>query len=533
MLVGKLLKGASDAAQKRKSKKSSKISEKMEDIAKVQEEQLIKLLSKAKKTEFGQEFNFQDILNSKNVRNSYREQVPIFQYDFMFSKFWHKTLDGRSDVSWPGKIKNFALTSGTTSASSKRVPVSRQMIKSIKKICLRQVLSLSKLDMPPSFYEKNVLMVGGSTDLKKVNNQWKEGDLSGILTGKVPQWLTPYSKPEKKIKALSDWETKLEMIVEKAQEWDVGILAGVPAWVQILIQRILERYKLDNIFEIWPNLRVYIHGGVQFSPYEQSFNELFQGKVLCLDTYLASEGFIGFQPGSSKWMELVIDNQIYYEFIPFDEDHFDLDGNLQDYSDAYTIDEIEDGVNYALLITTCSGAFRYLIGDTIQFIDVQKLQFKITGRTKHFLSMCGEHLSVDNMTQAISEMAYQKNLAIDEFAVLGKQMENGNFMHKWFIASDQPVDEELFKVELDEKLKELNDDYITERKFALEKIELVVLPTLAFYNFLKRMNKYGSQHKFPRVLKGQLAEDWEKYISEVEAENLRSKVYETTGAVIA
>ncbi|MBD3638287.1 MAG: GH3 auxin-responsive promoter family protein [Crocinitomicaceae bacterium] len=504
----------------------------MEAIVKKQEEQLVKLLSKAKKTEFGEKFNFQNILNSKDVREAYRQQVPIFQYDFMFKKFWYKTLNGEEDVTWPGKISNFALTSGTTSASSKRIPVSKQMIKSIKKVCFKQVLTLSDLNMPASFYEKDILCVGGSTELTKINTQW-EGDLSGILTGKVPHWLNPYTKPSKKIRAISDWEEKLDRIVENAGAWDVGMICGVPAWVQILIHRIIDTYKVDTIFDIWPNLKVYIHGGVSFSPYVQSFNEILGDKVIYLDTYLASEGFIGYQPGAGKNMELVIGNNIYFEFIPFDTDHFDVDGNLHNFSDALAIDEVEDGVDYALLISTNSGAFRYLIGDTIQFIDSQKLQFKITGRTKHFLSMCGEHLSVDNMTQAISELSYKNDIAIDEFVVLGKQKENGNFMHKWYIASDHPINALNFKNDLDAKLCDLNDDYKTERKFALESVELEVLPSKVFYNFLKLMDKYGSQHKFPRVMKGQLADDWERYIKLVAEENEKMVVYEESGAITA
>lgn len=515
MLVGKLLKGASDAAQKRKKKKSSKISEEIGAIATKQEEQLAKLLSKAKKTEFGEKYNFQDILNGGNVRESFRQNVPIYQYDSMFQEFWHKTLDGCDDVSWPGKISNFALTSGTTSSSSKRVPVSKQMIKCIKKICLRQVLTLSELDMPPTFYEKDILMVGGSTELTKINKQW-EGDLSGILTGKVPHWLTPYSKPKKKIKALSDWEEKLEKMVENAPKWDVGMVCGVPAWVQILIHRIIEQYELETIFDMWPNLRVYIHGGVQFSPYEQSFNELFQGKVMYLDSYLASEGFIGFQHSQGEWLELVINNYIYYEFVPFDADNFTEEGIIKDSAEALTIDEIDEEVEYALLISTNSGAFRYLIGDTVQFIDVAKLQFKITGRTQHFLSICGEHLSVDNMTQAITDLSFKEGMAIDEFAVFGRQLDNGNFMHRWFVSSDKLIDASAFLNNLDVKLTELNDDYKTERKFGLERLSITILPPQVFYDFMKKIGKLGSQHKFPRVMKGKLADDWENHVKEIE-----------------
>jgi hypothetical protein len=529
MIVGTILKGASKVAHK-KSLKKAQLSESVKHVATLQEEQLRKLLSKAKKTEFGNTYGFSNLLQSENVIDAYREVVPIFQYDFMYKKFWHKTLAGVEDVTWPGKIQNFALTSGTTSAASKRIPVSKQMIKGIKKTCLKQVFTLSDLDLPSAFYEKDVLCVGGSTDLKKVNNQY-EGDLSGILTGKVPHWINPYTKPSKKIRAIGNWDEKLNKIVEAAPKWDVGIICGVPAWVHILIDRICDTYQVDCIFDIWPNLKVYIHGGVSFAPYKNTFDQLFNKKVMYLDTYLASEGFIGYQAPNSGEMQLVLDNNIYYEFIPFTEEHFDMEGNLKNYSDALAIDEVEEGVDYALLITTNSGAFRYLIGDTIQFTDIDNAKFKITGRTKHFLSLCGEHLSVDNMTQAISELSYAQNISIEEFCVLGKQQENGKFVHKWFIASDYPINSLNFKHDLDAKLCELNDDYTTERQHALENIEVEVLPTKVFYNFLKLMDKYGSQHKFPRVLKGKLAEDWENYIDILNEENEKMMVYWQTGSV--
>lgn len=529
MIVGTILKGASKVAHK-KSQKKAQLSERLKSVAAIQEEQLSKVLTKAKKTEFGITYEFSKILNASDLTDAYRQVVPIFQYDFMYKKFWHKTLAGVEDVTWPGKIQNFALTSGTTNAASKRIPVSKQMIRGIKKTCLKQVTTLAELDFKSAFYEKDVLCVGGSTDLKKVNKQY-EGDLSGILTGKVPHWINPYTKPSKKIRAISNWDEKLNKIVEAAPSWDVGILCGVPAWVHILINRIIETYKVDSIFDIWPNLKIYIHGGVSFSPYVNSFNQLFDNKVLYLDTYLASEGFLGFQTPSSGEMQLVIDNSIYYEFVPFNEEHFDFEGNLINYSDALTIDEVEEGVDYALLITTNSGAYRYLIGDTIQFTDLDHVKFKITGRTKHFLSLCGEHLSVDNMTQAISGLSYAQNISIDEFCVLGKRKENGKFMHKWYIASDSPINSLNFKHDLDAKLCELNDDYTTERQHALEDVEVEVLPSKVFYNFLKLMDKYGSQHKFPRVLKGKLADDWEKYISILEEENEKMMVYWQTGAV--
>lgn len=505
-IVGSILKGASKIANQKRQKLNGSYTP-----VYIQEKQLQELIETAKDTLFGEKYNFNEILESADIYESFRKHVPIFQYEFMFEKFWHKSIAGVKDVTWPGRITNFALTSGTTNASSKRIPVSSEMLNGIKKSCLYQVLTLTELELPGTFYQKHVLCVGGSTSLTKINDQY-EGDLSGILTGNVPNWLNPFTKPNKKIRSINDWDEKLELIVENAHKWDVGIICGVPAWINIMVQRIKAFYKVKSIFDIWPNLKFYIHGGVAFDPYIQAFNELFEEKVIYLDTYLASEGFFAYQTATSDSLELIVDNGIFYEFIPFNSDHFDADGNLINYETAYHLHEIEENKEYALLISTNSGAFRYLIGDTIRFSNLEKLKFKITGRTKHFLSLCGEHLSVDNMTQAITELSMDLGISIDEFAVRGQKNINENFIHHWYIATDSPLNSLNFKYDLDQKLRELNADYNIERNFALEDIKVDVLPTKVFYDFLKMKDKYGSQHKFPRVLKGKLADDWVKYL---------------------
>ena len=476
-----------------------------------QVKQLKKLLTKAKSTEFGKKFGFSKILKSEDLIKTYREQVPIYDYHLMFNQFWHKTLSGMSDVSWPGKIDNFALTSGTTGSASKRIPVSNQMIKTIKKVSVRQLLGLSRLNLPADFYEKHILFLGGSTSLQRINDQF-EGDLSGIVTGKVPSWMAPFSKPEKEIRALTDWNKKIDEIVKRAPEWDLGIICGVPSWVQILIERILDHYGLDSIHQLWPNLRIFVHGGVSFDPYMTKFNELFNSQVVYLDTYLCSEGFFAFQPIDSDGMHLLTKSNVYYEFIPFDTQHFNSDGELIK-DESFSLSEVEEGKEYAMVVSTCSGAWRYLIGDTIRFIDVSTQKIKITGRTKHFLSLCGEHLSVDNMTDALTRVAYRHKLDIREFAVVGIRGSSGNFKHCWYLGCDQDVKRiKTLRAELDYELSMLNTDYLIERNFALEEIELTLVPNKVFYDFMKIKNKYGAQHKFPRVLKGKMAEDWVRYL---------------------
>lgn len=478
---------------------------------KQQEKQLKKLLNKAKSTEFGKKHGFSKILKSGNMAEAYKEMVPVYDYNLMFNHFWHKTLSGVPNVSWPGKIENFALTSGTTGSASKRIPVSKQMIQTIKKVSVKQMLGLSKLHLPTDFYEKQILFLGGSTQLDQINDQF-EGDLSGIVTGKVPNWIAPFSKPEKEIRALRDWNKKIDEIVKKAPEWDLGIICGVPSWMQILIEKINDHYGLDSIHQIWPNLRIYVHGGVSFDPYMTKFNELFNSQVVYLDTYLCSEGFFAFQPIDSDGMHLLTKSNVYFEFIPFDTNHFNADGELIK-DDSLTLSEVEKDVDYALLVSTSAGAWRYLIGDTIRFTDLETYKIKITGRTKHFLSLCGEHLSVDNMTDALTKVSYRHKVEVREFAVIGTYSKTGNFKHCWFLGCDNPPAKmKTFREELDYELSMLNTDYLIERNFALEEIEMNVVPTKVFYDFMKIKNKYGAQHKFPRVLKGKMADDWVSYL---------------------
>lgn len=484
---------------------------KRKDALILQQKQLKNLLSKAKNTEFGKEFGFADILKSDNLFDAYRHKVPVFDYDYMFKKFWHRTLSGNANVTWPGYINHFALTSGTTGASSKRIPVSNAMVQQIKKTGLQQFLGLSELNLSSKFYNGEVLFLGGSSSLEKINDKF-EGDLSGIVTGNVPSWLTPFSKPEKNIRSLKNWSAKIDSIVAKAPDYDISIICGVPSWVELLIARIIQEYSLNSIFEIWPNLKLYFHGGVNFSPYMNHFNQLFEERVIYLDTYLASEGFFGYQHAQSSSMQLCLNNGIYFEFIPFNSTYFDSDGNLKNFDCGLTLNEISTDQDYALLVSTCSGAWRYLIGDTIRFENIDTLTFKITGRTKHFLSLCGEHLSVDNMNEAITSISISENIIVREFAVKGFTNEMGHG-HTWYVGCDQPVNSEYLSILIDARLKELNDDYKTERSYALNQLKVKVIPSKMFYDFMDMKGIYGAQYKFPRVLKGKMAEDWDAYLS--------------------
>ena len=305
----------------------------------------------------------------------------------------------------------------------------------------------------------------------------------------------------------------MKEIVEKAPDWDIGFIVGVPAWIQMCIEMVIEKYKLNNIHEIWPNLDFFAHGGVSFEPYKHGFEKLLGKPITYIETYLASEGFLAWQDKQNGvGMRLSFNQHIFFEFVPFDENNFDENGEMVENPQALLINEVEENKDYAILISTAAGAWRYLIGDTIRFIDKVNAEIIITGRTKHFLSLVGEHLSVDNMNKAIQLVSEEMNISIPEFGVTGVPFES-LFAHHWYVACNDEVDSDLLIKKIDEKLIELNDDYAVERKSALKKVLITVLKESVFMDFMSSKGKVGGQHKFPRVIKGNLLDDWKKFIT--------------------
>jgi hypothetical protein len=295
-------------------------------------------------------------------------------------------------------------------------------------------------------------------------------------------------------------------------------VVGVPAWIQILMEKIIARYKVKTIHDVWPNLMVYAHGGVSFDPYRKGFEKLLAHPITYIETYLASEGFIAFQAlPKRRSMRMVVNNGIFYEFIPFNDRNFDGDGEMVPNPETMMISQVEEGKEYALLLSTCAGTWRYLIGDVIKFVSKRENEIVITGRTKHFLSLCGEHLSVDNMNKAIELVSQELNIAIKEFTVAGINYDS-LFAHQWYIGTDDDVDETLLRDKIDEKLNQLNDDYRVERSAALKEVFIKVLPTDAFYKWMKLKGKEGGQNKFPRVLKKTQLQEWEEFMKNYESE---------------
>ena len=481
---------------------------------------LQKLIQKAEHTAFGKVYHFEKLAGLRKAgdpKAKYRQfcrNVPVFTYNRIFDQWWHRSLEGEKNVTWPGRTRFFALSSGTSESASKHIPLTRSMIRANQKTSIRQILTLAKYpELPGDFFLKGILMLGGSTNLS-FNGISYEGDLSGIQASQIPFWFQPFYKPGMRIAQEKDWNHKLDEIVLKAGSWDIGCIAGVPAWIQILLEKIIAHYGVDHIHQIWPNFSVFAHGGVSFEPYRKAFDKLLGRPLIYLETYLASEGFIAYQARpDTRGMKLSLDNGIFFEFIPFTDENFSAEGEMVSNPQTLLMDEVEEGKDYAILISTCAGAWRYLIGDVIRFTSLKESEIIITGRTRHFLSLCGEHLSVENMNAAIAAVQEEFNVRITEYTVTGIRA-GSLFGHKWYLACDEHPDEAALLKRLDNLLMNLNDDYRTERGHALKEVQIQLLPLRCFHDFMEKKGKIGGQSKFPRVLRKQQLEEFELFVQE-------------------
>lgn len=480
---------------------------------------LKKLLRKARFTEFGQSFRFDEILLHKNPAKRFQELVPLYDYNKIYKDWWHKSLENKPDICWPGKIKYYALSSGTSESSSKYIPITNDLLNGNKMTMIKHLFTLRHYhDLPVKSMGKGWLTIGGSTELQKEQGYYA-GDLSGITQKKAPFWFQPFYKPGKKIARNRDWNKKIDEIVLKAPDWDIGLIVGVPAWIQLTMERIIERYQVKTIHDIWPNLSFFVHGGVAFEPYKKGFEKLLAKPLIYIETYLASEGFIAYQDRQdAKGMRLVTSEHIFHEFIPFNEKNFDSEGNVLKNPQVLMLHEVENQVDYALVISTNAGTWRYLIGDTVKFINKEKAEIIITGRTKHFLSLVGEHLSVDNINKAVEQVSEELNISIPEFTVAGIPV-NGSFAHHWYVACNDAIEKKLLLQKIDDKLRQLNDDYAVERTSALKEVFMDVLREEDFMEFMRQKGKIGGQHKFPRVLKGKMLQDWQQFLAKESISN--------------
>lgn len=485
---------------------------------------LRQLLERGQYTAFGKHYGFGNILSREvDFVKAFRDRVPVYTYNEMYKQWWYRCREGEENVTWPGKVKYFALSSGTSESASKHIPVTQDMIRSIKKVGFKQLYSMTDFKVPAAAFGKGILMLGGTTSLFE-RGEYYEGDMSGISAKNMPRWMSAMLyKPGQRISKRPKWEDRIKLIVRNARKWDVGTICGVPAWVQIVLEQVIKYHNVKNIHEIWPNLTIYIHGGVSFEPYRESFKKLLGKPIKFIETYMASEGSFGFQarPGVPG-IKLVLNAGIFFEFVPFTSENFDEDGNPRAGANTLTIDEVQENTDYAVMISTCSGAWRYVIGDVIRFTNAKEYEIIITGRTKQFLSLCGEHMSVDNMNKAIDTVSKKLKITIREFTVEGLKYDT-LFAHRWYIGCDDPtVDPEDVRKLLDETLCDINDDYAVERTSALREVFVEILPSNVFYDYMNAKGKVGAMNKFPRVIKGQQLHDWLNFIEKQKVHMLSS-----------
>jgi len=464
----------------------------------VQWEVFEELIQAAKMTEYGKTFGMSDVRTYEDFRNN----VPLSDYESM-KPYIDRAMKGETDLLWPGETKWFAKSSGTTSARSKLIPVTRESLEDCHYKGGKDLLGLYYHNHPNrKLYNGKHLIIGGSAQVNPnpLMPDSYSGDLSAIILKNLPWWAEIRRTPAKEIALLSEWETKIEKMALSTMKEDVYILAGVPSWTMVLANRILEISGADNLKEVWPNLELFMHGGVSFEPYRDQFKKLipFDG-MNYVETYNASEGFFGIQDEvNSDEMLLMLDYGIFFEFIPMD----DYDGiNSQK---VIQLSEVDLDVNYAVVISTNGGLWRYVLGDTIRFTSNAPYRFKITGRTKSFINTFGEELIVENAERAISAACSKTNAQIRDYTVAPIFMENKEKgAHEWFIGFEQyPDDMERFSRVLDETLRELNSDYDAKRynNLILDHPKIRLIAPEIFDLWLRNMGKLGGQNKVPRLM---------------------------------
>ncbi|MGB3548680.1 MAG: GH3 auxin-responsive promoter family protein [Saprospiraceae bacterium] len=473
--------------------------------ASAQTDQLVTLLQTARDTAFGKHFDFQGMLDSGMPYTLFAQRVPIYDYHRMHADWW-KRQQTEENITWPGMPPYFALSSGTTGKKSKRIPVTEDMLSSIQSVGRSQAECLANFDLPADLFEKDVLMLSSSAELAEKDGHL-EGEISGINVSNMPEFFQGYYKPGIEIAKIPDWEDRVNAIAEAAPEWDVAAIAGIPSWVQMMLRRVMERHKLKTIHEIWPNLAVYTTGGVAFAPYAESFNAILERPIIVMDTYLASEGFFAFtaRPGTMS-MQLALDHGIFYEFIPFDGRGFTPEGELLENPQTLPFALVEKDQDYALVISSPAGSWRYMIGDTVRFTDLEKMELVISGRTKYFLNVVGSQLSEEKLNAAIGELNEEYSdtgLTVKEFGVAAiRRDEDQEYVHQWVLGTegDTSVDEGKVAEFLDANLRGANKNYNVARTKALKEIRVKTVPADRLYAWLETTKKKGGQIKMPKVM---------------------------------
>ncbi|WAC41261.1 GH3 auxin-responsive promoter family protein [Pedobacter sp. SL55] len=460
----------------------------------VQDEWLHTLISSAENTEWGKLYDYKSILTVQQ----FKERVPIQNYDTL-KPYIERMLQGEQNILWPSEIKWFAKSSGTTSDRSKFIPVSEEALEECHFKGGKDMLSIYCNNRPNAqMFTGKGLVLGGSHQINQLCEDIHFGDLSAVLIKNLPVWAEYYRTPDMSIALMDNYEEKIDRMAEATIKENVTSISGVPTWTIVLAKKVMEMTGTKNLLEVWPNLEAYFHGAVNFSPYRAQFKELIPSSdMYYLETYNASEGFFGIQDQShSDELLLMLDYGIYYEFLPLE--------NLEDENPkTLSLDQVELNKNYALIISTNGGLWRYMIGDTVHFTSLSPFRVKITGRTKHFINAFGEEVIIDNAENALTKACAITNAKIKDYTacpIYFSGEEAGG--HEWIIEFEQqPTDFEKFIDVMDDTLREVNSDYDAKRfkDMALRRPKVHNAPKDTFYKWLKEKGKLGGQHKVPRL----------------------------------
>jgi len=460
----------------------------------VQEAILFDLIRKAQNTEWGKQHQFATIRDISN----FQAKVPLQKYEDV-KPYIDRIRGGEQNILWPSPIRWFAKSSGTTSDKSKFIPVSGEALKTCHFQGGYDVLAIYSQQNPKTkVFTSKTLTLGGSHQINREENHSRYGDLSAILIENIPRWANLVRTPPAKIALLSDFDEKLRQIAKISVKKHVVAFAGVPSWNMVLMRYILDHTGKSNIMEVWPDMELFIHGGVCFEPYREQYRQLLPSPDMhYFETYNASEGFFALQDDpQSDDMLLMLDYSVFYEFIPVDQL-----GNEN--PQALMIDQVKTGCNYAIVITTNAGLWRYLIGDTVVFTSTFPHKIKISGRTSHYINAFGEEVIVDNAEKALKAACRETNAIISEYTAGPVYMDsNHNGAHEWLIEFDkEPDDLSRFTEKLDQELCSLNSDYEAKRSNNITLRMPIVhsMPRGTFYNWMKQRGKLGGQNKIPRL----------------------------------
>jgi hypothetical protein len=460
----------------------------------VQDEVRRKLLSSARQTEWGLLYDYATI----RTDDDYRQRVPVSTYE-QLQPYIERIMKGEQYLLWSSEIRWFAKSSGTTNDRSKFIPVSEEALEDCHFKGGKDMLSMYCNVYPETqIFSGKGLTIGGSHQINQLNNDSYYGDLSAVLMQNLPVWAEFIRTPELSVALLENWEEKVEKIGLETMHQDVTNLAGVPTWLMVLFKWMLDYSGKQNMLDIWPNLEVYFHGGVSFSPYREQFKQLIPSTGMrYMETYNASEGFFGIADQvNSDELLLMLDYGIYFEFM----DPADVGSP---FPKTYTLAEVQLAKNYAVIISTNAGLWRYLIGDTIRFTCLNPFRFKISGRTKHFINAFGEELIIENAETALFEACAATEASIREYTAGPVFLTTGSKgAHEWLIEFEkQPRSQEQFNLHLDRVLRRINSDYDAKRQkdLALQAPIIHVVPDGTFYNWMKRRGKLGGQNKVPRL----------------------------------